>query len=167
MKIAEGLPSLRSSRRFALVRRALAAGKERFGFRIIRFTVQGNHLHLLVEAEDAVALSRGVKGIAVRIARALNVLERRRGAVFPDRFHSRALRSPREVSHVLRYVLRNTERHGGRPGIDPFCSAGLAQPENAVAEARTWLVRIVLEREEVTVHLGEVPGSWKRSRHPS
>jgi putative transposase len=167
MKIAEGLPSLRSSRRFAIVRAALAAGKERFGFRIIHFSVQGNHLHLLVEAEDAAALTRGVKGIAVRIARPLNLLEKRRGTVFPDRFHSRALRSPREVSHVLRYVLRNNERHGGRPGIDPFCSAGLARPEEVVAGPRTWLVRIVLEREGVAVHFADAPAGWRRSRHPS
>src|SRR4051812_47741868 len=86
MKVAAGLPSLRNGRRFGSIRAALAAGRERFGFRLIEFTVQANHLHLLVEAEDTVALARGVKGIAVRIARALNALERRHGTVFPDRF---------------------------------------------------------------------------------
>src|SRR3954469_25840255 len=107
MKIAGGRPSLRSSRGFGAIRRSLRKGKERFGLRVIHFTVQGNHVHLLVEAVDAVALARGMKGLAVRMARSLNRAQGMSGQVFPDRFHSRALKSPREIAYAMRYVLGN------------------------------------------------------------
>ena len=47
--------------------------------RIIEFSVQGNHLHLIVEAENSDALSRGMQGLAIRIAKALNSLMERAG----------------------------------------------------------------------------------------
>jgi REP element-mobilizing transposase RayT len=65
----------------------------RFGMRIVHYSIQGNHLHLIVEVDDTVSLSRGVQGLAVRIARRLNALIRRRGAVFVDRYHAHALRT--------------------------------------------------------------------------
>src|ERR1041384_3848882 len=61
MRVRNGLPSLRGGRSFSAVAGAFRRGKERFGLRVIHFTVQGNHLHLLVEADDVVALARGMK----------------------------------------------------------------------------------------------------------
>ncbi|TMB37808.1 MAG: hypothetical protein E6J62_04545, partial [Deltaproteobacteria bacterium] len=72
MRIAGGRPSLRGPRSFRAIKEALRKGKERFGLRVTHFSVQGNHMHMLVEAEDAIALSRGMKGLAVRMARGLN-----------------------------------------------------------------------------------------------
>jgi hypothetical protein len=74
--------------------------------------VQGNHLHLLVEADDGRALSRGMQGLCVRVARAVNRAVRRRGSLFADRYHARALTSPRTVRMALRYVLLNARKHG-------------------------------------------------------
>jgi len=74
-------------------------------------------------AEDKRALSRGMQGLLVRIARALNALWKRRGSVFADRFHARALRTPREVRAALVYVLQNARHHGIRlASMDPFSS---------------------------------------------
>ena len=63
--------SLRSQFLFPTVRRALGrANRAREDFRILHFSVQADHLHLIVEADTQPALSRGVQGLAVRIARA-------------------------------------------------------------------------------------------------
>jgi putative transposase len=147
MKIAGGRPSLRSSRGFGAIRRSLRKGKERFGLRVIHFSVQGNHVHLLVEAADAVALARGMKGLAVRIARALNRVHGTCGQVFPDRFHSRALRSPREVAYAVRYILGNHEKHGlSAGGVDRFSSAAFDPDEDGLTvHPKLWLVVVVLE----------------------
>jgi REP element-mobilizing transposase RayT len=59
---------LRAKRALAVLRRALAAGTDRFGFRLCHFSVQRDHLQLIAEAEDREALARGVKGVCVRIA---------------------------------------------------------------------------------------------------
>ena len=79
---------------------------------MIEYSVQSNHLHLVAESSDQKALSRAMIGLASRIARRLNRLWKRAGQVFPDRFHSRILRTPREVRTALIYVLQNARKHG-------------------------------------------------------
>src|SRR5204862_6807235 len=76
------------------------------------------------EADDARGLGRGMKGLCVRIARALNRLWKRVGSVFSDRYHARVLRTPREVRNALNYVLHNAARHGSRLGGPDPCSSG-------------------------------------------
>ena len=151
LRLRDGLPSLRRSLVRARVLRALGEGRERFGFRLNQFSLQSNHVHLIVEADDARALSRGMKGIAVRVARAVNRVWKRNGSVFSDRFHARALRTPREVRAALVYVLQNARHHGLRLlGVDPYSSGPwfdgwrqgivLAEPGPG-ARAWTWLLR--------------------------
>jgi hypothetical protein len=88
----------------------------------VHYSVQGNHLHLLVEAEDRRALSRGMKGLGVRIARGLNRVMGRRGAVLDDRYHGHVLKTPTEVRHARQYLLQNARRHYGLAGPDPYAS---------------------------------------------
>jgi REP-associated tyrosine transposase len=168
------LPDLRSLRTISVVRaleQTFAAGCERSAFRLVHYSLQGNHAHLIVEARDREALGRGMMAIGSRLALAVNrVMGRRKGRVLADRYHARLLRSPREVQRALRYVLLNARRHGAgtvRSGVravehllDPASSArwfdgwtrGLAAAARqtpatlldrpAVARARTWLLRI-------------------------
>jgi REP element-mobilizing transposase RayT len=127
MRVVAGLPSLRHRRVRKPIFRAIAAGAERLGMRLVHFSVQSNHLHLLVEAGDQSALGRGMKGLAVRIARAVNKKLGRKGALFADRYHAHALKSPREVRNALAYVLNNARKHGRKAParwID-HCSSGL------------------------------------------
>jgi putative transposase len=84
MRLCEGLPSLRADREHEIVLAALAAS-ERDDFRAAHYSVQSNHLHLIVEAAGHDALSSGMIGLTVRIARALNKLWKRKGKVFADR----------------------------------------------------------------------------------
>lgn len=152
--------NLRSGRSFRVIGCALAAGCERPGFRVVHFSVQGNHIHLLVEADAPDRLARGMQALSIRIARALNRVMGRRGRVFTDRYHVRVLQTPREVRHCLCYVLNNFRRHAAQRGerlgprwMDPYSSAahfdgwqeGVGAPAAAerrlVAEPRTWLVR--------------------------
>jgi REP element-mobilizing transposase RayT len=155
MRLAPGLPSLRRSRTLALLQRVFLAGRARAGFRLVHFSIQTNHVHLLVEAADATRLSRGLQGLSIRIARRLNARWHRRGSVFADRYHARALRTPREVRHALVYVLANARKHGiGYGAHDPFSSRAWfdgwrdrfsSQPVHVrrpVTQARTWLLAI-------------------------
>jgi hypothetical protein len=89
----------------------------------VHFSVQSNHLHLIAEAQDRRSLSRGVQALAVRLARALNRVWKRRGRVFADRYHAIQLRAPKAVRSALAYVLLNHRRHGSTmPGPDPYSS---------------------------------------------
>jgi len=136
-RLRPGLQSLRHPAEAARIRAALtsavaagtasgsggARGAGAAPFQVVHHSIQSNHLHLLIEATDRRALSGGLRGLLVRIARALNRLWGRRGSVFADRFHERVLLNPRQVRNALVYVLQNLRKHGiHMHEPDPFSS---------------------------------------------
>ncbi len=130
LRLRAQAPNLRGSKLFRQLRAAFAQGRERFGFRLAHYSVQGNHLHLIVEASCRRALSRGLQGLTIRIARTVNRVSLRRGGVFAERYHARALRTPIEVRRALVYVLFNERHHLAERGrslppwwLDPCSSA--------------------------------------------
>jgi REP element-mobilizing transposase RayT len=142
MRMRREVYGLRSRRCFRVIRAAFAAQNGRFGFRLNQYSVQGNHLHLIVEAAGKQSLTRGMQGLSIRIAKALNRLMQRRGRVLGDRYHAHILRTPSEVRRALAYVLANARKHyGARAAIDRYSSAA---PDAPVAAARTWLLRAAL-----------------------
>jgi REP element-mobilizing transposase RayT len=173
LRVVPEVANLRTKHRLQALKRAFRAGSSRLGFRLVHFSVQGNHMHLICEAADRLALSRGVKGLEVRVARRLNALAGRRGRVFGDRYHAHQLKTPREVRAALAYVLLNHRRHSDERRaamIDP-CSSGMyfdgwrspvrAPPEDpegpVVTPARTWLLSVGWRRRGL-IELTEVPG---------
>jgi REP element-mobilizing transposase RayT len=158
LRVVRGLPNLRRKSAARIIRVAIMLGCERFGFRLVHYSIQSNHLHLIVEADDKKALARGLKGFQIRIARGLNRILGRKGRVFVDRYHARALETPREVRNCLAYVLLNQRRHAPRAHyakgwIDPLSSGAayevwrrdlkLVPPEQEwtpVALPATWLL---------------------------
>jgi len=165
--------------RLALVR----AGCRNPGrFRLLHFSVQRDHLHLIVEAHDQRALSSGVRSVAIRVARYVNDLLSRRGPLWADRWHGRALATPREVRNALVYVLANFRKHAHRPlppGVDKYSSGawfdgwrdvraspGLAPPSphgvndaaeaRPISRARSWLGGIGWRRHGL-LRLDEAP----------
>ncbi|CAN5734492.1 hypothetical protein BH09MYX1_BH09MYX1_35850 [soil metagenome] len=129
LRMAREVWNLRSERGLRCVELALEEEKARGELRVVHFSVQGNHLHLVAEANDAPTLSRRMQCFGIRLARGLNkMMKRRRGRVLADRYHARVLRTPREVNRTIRYVLLNHHIHRARAGedgprFDPFSSA--------------------------------------------
>ncbi len=155
LRARAGLPSLRGMRLFRALRESIARAQRGRVFRICHFSVQGNHVHLLVEAAHRDALVRGVQGMTIRMARSVNRTLRRRGNVWGDRYHRRDLATPREVRHALVYVLNNLRKHGAAPRVlDPCSSARWFDgwrdlrrfaprgEEPAVLAPRTWLLGV-------------------------
>jgi REP element-mobilizing transposase RayT len=134
--------NLRSGRSFRRIRRAFEKSRGRFGARLIEFSVLGNHLHLIVEADSSESLSRGMQGLCIRLARALNKLMSRAGKVFADHYHSRLLRSPTELVRAIAYVLGNFAHHFGGRGTDRFNSAALPAGNDLLAQPRGWLLQV-------------------------
>ena len=99
-----------------------------------------------------------MKGLEVRMARALNKVTDRKGPVFADRYHAHLLLSPREAAQAIRYVLDNWSVHAvgdGREapsGVDPYCSA--APREHGpplVADPRLWMLTVGVRRVQERV----------------
>jgi REP element-mobilizing transposase RayT len=136
-RMQKGVWNLRTRRCFTVMQRAMYAGAVKSGFRLVHYAVMGNHVHLIVEAPDRVRLARGLQGMGIRLARALNRVMRRGGRVVADRYHAHILRTLAEVRRAAGYVRDNARNHYGGVGVDPYVSGW------PVAAPRTWLLRRV------------------------
>jgi len=122
LRARTGLPSLRAEAVHEMLRKALHRQRERRysgSFQVVEFSIQRDHLHLIVEAVGSQPrahdmLRSGVSGLVISFAKRLNKLLRRKGKVWGDRWHGRELASPREVRNALVYVFRNVAKHGAR-----------------------------------------------------
>jgi REP element-mobilizing transposase RayT len=176
LRVREDVPSLRAKRLVRAVRRSLAKGCERGDFRVVHYSLMGNHAHLLVEADSRVALASGMKSVGARLARAVNRVFGRSGPVLDGRYHAVVLRSPLQVRRALGYVLLNARRHAKRASqvlrIDPASSGRWFRGWNEAwaleaddplggrregAEPRSWLLRVGWLRHG-RIGLGEIPG---------
>jgi REP element-mobilizing transposase RayT len=175
LKVRGDVPSLRRVRFVRELEQSLRALCERAEFRVVHYSIQGNHVHAVVEATSTAGLSRGMKALGARIARAANRVFGRRGPVLSERFHLRILRTPREVRNAIAYVLLNARRHAAklreflrRPArVDPASSGRWFQgwheavPRAAdaacVASPGTWLLAVGWRRHGL-VRVDEVPG---------
>ena len=175
VKLKKDLGNLRRRRAFETIEKALVLGKENAGFRVCQFSVQRDHMHLMCEAKSAAALSRGMQGLCIRIAKRLNSLLQRKGTVFADRYHAVNLKTPRQVRNALAYVLNNFRRHNEVLGDVPsnltddrssadwfdgfrnrpaYAEVDLDAP---VAGPRTWLLRVGWRKHRL-ITTSEVPG---------
>jgi REP element-mobilizing transposase RayT len=161
-----GVRGLRNQAVFRRVRDAIARASGD-AFRVVHFSVQDDHLHLLVEANDKRELTRGMRGLAIRAAQRINRALGRRGQVFSERYHARELTRPRAVRNALVYILHNHRKHGVSLAWLDACSsardfdgwrrdllldvarttrAARASPGHddtpAVAPAKTWLASV-------------------------
>jgi REP element-mobilizing transposase RayT len=174
LRVRRGILNLRGLRLARTItdglRRAAQSGEarpatRRLTFRVVHYSIQPNHLHLIVEATSKIALARGMQGLASGLARRVNRKLHRRGSLFGDRYHAHTLASPTEVRNAIVYVVKNYEKHpdpipdlGTEPqrGIDPCSSArwfpGWVQPAEPtalappVAAPHTWLLRVGWKR---------------------
>ena len=180
LRVRRGIPSLRQRRFVRAFQGSLADACQRDGFRVVHYSIQRNHVHLIVEAAGKAALGRGMKSVAARLARAVHRVFRRAGSVLEGRYHLRVLRTPREVRAALAYVLLNVRKHwkqrmGAAPpvGLDEASSGGAfdgwkpatvirgSPAPLGIASARTWLLRAGWRRCGL-IDPAEVPGGGDR-----
>ena len=184
VRLAAGLPRLRGRKAARALRHAFIHGCNKRRFRICQFSVQGNHVHLICEATDAMALARGIQGWKIRVTRRLNRLWHRTGTVWDDRYHSQIIKNLRQVRNTLCYVLQNARRHREplpqwANGIDPYSSAcyfngwdddsfrnGLSPPDDGepppVAKPHTWFLNIGW-RQHGLLNIHETPAPNRSS----
>jgi putative transposase len=110
--------SLRRRVTYRAIREATLTTARRERFRIVQLSIQRDHVHLIVEADNTEALAAGMQGFQISAAKHLNAAiskgkpgPRRRGSVFPDRYHAQIITSPRQARHALNYVMNNFRKH--------------------------------------------------------
>jgi REP element-mobilizing transposase RayT len=194
LRVAPDVGSLRKRLMYRALREATIALAKRElswdetgAFRIVHISIQKTHVHLLVEAAHRTALSRGMQAFQISAAKHINGVvsmrrgERRRGSVFPDRFHQTIIKSPRQARRALAYVLNNWRKHREDHAqlarnwkVDPFSSAlcfadwkERAEPylgDHPASYApllvylpRTWLLKVGWKQKHPLISLYEVP----------
>lgn len=166
LRTVDGLPRLRTPALYEAIRGAMTKMLEKPDFRVVHMSIQHNHLHFVVEADSKDALSHGMRSLAIRCARAINKVLDRTGRVFAFRYHATSVKSPRQMRHVLSYVLNNWRHHhederskrARQALVDPYSSAldfsgwkeRFAIPPEyhrlPVARAQTWLMNVGWKR---------------------
>jgi REP-associated tyrosine transposase len=192
LRVVPAVGSLRRRDAYRAIREATITvalrelnAKETGAFRIVHASIQRTHVHLLVEADHKMALSRGMQSFQISAAKHLNracskdLDERRRGTVFPDRFHQEIIETPTQARHALSYVLNNWRKHredrGRSWNVDPFSTGVLFSGWKQRADSvllwhwrdsyqplvvylpKTWLLRIGWQRGGALVDWTEVP----------
>ncbi len=181
LRPAADIGRLRRRKAYSAVRRAANVVLARSDFRVVHISIQANHIHLIVEADDKAALAAGMKAFQVSAARKLNAALGRTGTVFPDHYHLEIIDSPRQTRNALAYVLNNWRKHREDKTsetrhwhVDPFSTArsffgwreaNLALPRSEldgepalpVARPESWLLREGWKKHG-PVSAFEVPG---------
>jgi REP element-mobilizing transposase RayT len=190
LRAVPAVGSLRRRRMYHAIREATIVTARREDFRIVHLSIQRTHVHLLVEAKSSAALAAGMQGFQISAAKQINRAfskgrpgPRRRGSVFPDRYHAQVITSPTQAHHALRYVLSNFRKHEedlvapmSEWRVDWFSSAAMF-PDWAeygedewhlwqgpstyeplvVFRARTWLLAEGWKKHSPTISCWEVP----------
>ncbi len=118
LRVVREVGNLRRGCAYRAIREATFTTARRENFRIVHISIQHNHVHLIVEADDNAALAKGMQGFQISAAKHLNAEisrgstgPRRRGSVFVDRYYAVPITSPRQARNTLSYVLSNFRKH--------------------------------------------------------
>ncbi len=97
--------SIRNKFCLRLLKRAILNARLK-GLEVVHYSLQSNHVHLIVEAMDSATLTRGMRSLTVTFAKGL-----KRGRVQLGRYNLHVLRTVEEAKTALRYVLLNEQKH--------------------------------------------------------
>ena len=181
IRLVKGVPRLRRKKFLRVFQRSLSEVRKRTDFRVVEYSVQGDHVHLIIEASDKKAFACGMKAVGSRLARAVHRVFERTGQVLAGRYHVRALKTPKEVRNAIAYVLLNVRHHWqqrtGHPPpvrIDAASSGRLFSgwsrwaPSDdlvpglrEVSPAQTWVLRVGWKKFGL-INPAEVPGGRRR-----
>jgi REP element-mobilizing transposase RayT len=174
LRVVDAVRNLRNGKGYQAVRRALQRCAARSDYRVCEISIQDSHIHLIAEAESKEALARGMQGFEISAAKQLNrALKRKRGTVFPKRYHATVIETPTQMRNTLVYVFNNWKKHRADARerawkVDFYSSApmfdgwktphGHDPPREAlpVVRAQSWLLREGWKRRGL-IRLDEVP----------
>jgi len=138
LRVREGVPDFRRGPVYRAVAAALEAGADRFGFRLLHYSIKSDEVNLIAEARDREALSRGVQGLSVRLARRANAAADRSGKVFGDRYEVRVLKSPAEAKQAMSGL---GERGAVASSVAPVGRGGRGRGGRNTSRGKTGSVR--------------------------
>jgi REP element-mobilizing transposase RayT len=159
LKVRAGLPSLRLPAVVREIEATFRRASSRKDFRLVHYSIQDDHAHLIVEANGTAALGRGMKSLASRFAFAVNRALGRIGKVLRERYHLEVLASPTQVRNALAYGLLNARRHAAKRG-EKLERAGRLDAASSARWFSGWRSDVVVDRAPPDEPAVAQPTTW-------
>jgi hypothetical protein len=103
--------SIRNKEVLKILKRALLNSRSK-GLRILHYSVQTNHMHFIIEADNNRILEAGMRSLTVTLAKGI-----KKGKVQLERYHLHVLKTIRETKNAIHYVLFNEQKHSGKRSV--------------------------------------------------
>ena len=193
LRVVREVGNLRRPEIYDAIRGSTVTAAKWGRIRLVHMSIQHDHVHLVVEADDKQKLADGIRGFEISAARNINRVlgingVRRRGRVFADRYHLVISTTPTQTRSLVAYVLNNWRKHEEDRGreargwmCDPYSSGrsfgdwreldGRRQvtpdvPTSGplmVSEPRSWMLTAGWKRAG-TISAYEVPSQGREHR---
>ena len=132
---------------------AKAIFNARLYFSVLHYSLETNHIHLIVEAENNDALEKGMRSFTATMVKSL-----KKGKLQDERYHLHVLRNPQETKNVFRYVLLNHCHHTNTNSIKAEAYNSLYSVDLKMI-AKLWKVSIIQSEIKNPIEL-DSPSSW-------
>lgn len=110
IKVRENKADIQNKRLLKSLHHAIKRARLK-SLRVIHYTLEYNHLHLLVEADNNKHLGQSMQALGISLAKAINKYKGVKGAVYKHRYHLRKIHTARELKNVLHYIFQNGMKH--------------------------------------------------------
>lgn len=111
IKVKKNKAEIRNKTVLSLLKRAIMNAR-RQGLKVIHFTLEYDHAHFLIEADNHIILAKGMQSLGVTLAKAINKARKQSGTVYKNRYHFNRITTPRQLRNVMNYIFTNGRKHG-------------------------------------------------------
>lgn len=145
--------SIRNKACLKVLKRAIKNASSH-GLRILHFSLESNHVHLILEAFDNSILTRGMRSLTITFSKGV-----RKGRIQLERYHLHVLKTLRETKNAIHYVLFNHQKHTGlkRAYITPHSSLGFITDLKELARTASMMITL---RKIGEISFLDGPQSW-------
>lgn len=122
VKIEKSKANLKNKNVLAILKKAIFNAR-RQGLKVIHYSLEYDHIHLIIEADNNRTLGKGMQAFGVTLAKAINRMRKVKGQVYKHRYHFRQITSSRQLKNVMTYIFNNGVKHKtSATALSPFNS---------------------------------------------
>lgn len=122
IKVKRNKADIKNKAVLAILKKAILNARLK-GLKVIHYSLEFDHVHLLIEADNNKILGKGMQAFGVTLAKAINKLWRLGGGVYKHRYHFRRITGSKDLRNVMNYIFKNGVKHKtAKSIINPFNS---------------------------------------------
>jgi len=145
--------SIRNKECLQILKRSIQNARSH-GLRVLHFSLESNHIHLILEASNNTVLTKGMRSLTITFAKGVE-----KGRIQIERYHLHVLRTLRETKNAIHYVLFNHQKHKGlkTAHVSAYSSLGLIEDLRSLAKSANMTVILKGLKQ---INFLDAPQSW-------